>query len=214
MKKHLLFLFTLLIVSGLTAQAQFKFGLKAGVNLSKLSYSGSKDVQTLYNDNVENLTGFQVGPMAEFTVPILGIGADAAILYSQEGFKIKEAFQDLQSGELIKGGSYKTNTLEVPINLKYKITFLNVVGAFGTVGPYFKFRLSDDLLDQYKSKSFGAGLNFGIGVELLAHLQVGVAYKLGLTDDYSQMNLLNTATNVATGKMKTSGWLVSAAYLF
>jgi hypothetical protein len=205
MRKHFLFLFTLLIVSGLTAQAQLKFGLKAGLNMSKVSYSGNKTAEDWYNSNVENLTGFQVGPMVEFTVPILGVGGDAAILYSQEGFKIN-------SKDLL-GGSYKMSNLEVPLNLKYKLSFLGVVGAFATVGPYFKFKLSDDLKEQFESKSFGTGLGFGIGVELLSQLQVGVAYKLGLTDDYSQLKGLTDVTDAAA-KSKTRLWTVSAAYLF
>jgi hypothetical protein len=32
---------------------------------------------------------------------------------------------------------------------------------------------------------FGAGVNLGAGVELLNHLQVGVNYSIGLTDNYS-----------------------------
>jgi len=209
MRKHLLFLFTLLIVSGFTAQAQLKFGLKAGLNMSKISYSGNKTAEDWYNSNVENLTGFQVGPMVEFTVPIIGIGGDAAVLYSQDGFKInaKDAL----------AGSYKMNNLEVPINLKYKMTFMGVVGAFATVGPYFKFKLSDDLKglkDQLETKSFGAGLGFGIGVELLSKVQVGVAYKLGLTDDYSNLKLNLTDVTDTALKSKLRLWTVSAAYLF
>jgi len=206
MKKCSLFLLILFLVCGFTAQAQFKFGVKAGVNLSKLSYSGSEEAKALLDANVENLTGFQVGPMIEFTVPLIGIGMDAAVLYSQEGFKLKGV-------DDMKRGDYKTSTLEVPLNLKYKISFLDVVGAFGTAGPYVKFRLSDDLKEQYETKSVGAGLNFGIGIELLSHLQVGVAYKLGLTNDYGAMDTSMTGL-WDTFKGKTSLWTVSAAYLF
>ena len=39
--------------------------------------------------------------------------------------------------------------------------------------------------DQVKAKNFSAGLNFGAGVELISHLQVGFNYGLGLTDNYS-----------------------------
>ncbi|MCL1937279.1 MAG: porin family protein [Candidatus Azobacteroides sp.] len=201
MKKHFLFLLSLFLISGFTAQAQFKFGVKAGVNLSKISCSGNKVAKDWYDNNVENMTGFLVGPMVEFTVPLIGVGMDAAVLYSQEGFKLKEINK-----------SFKTNNLEVPVNLKYKITFLDVVGAFATAGPYIKFKLSDDLLEQYKSKSFGAGLNFGIGIELLSHLQVGVAYKLGLTNDYGSIQDVGDVLSAIKGK--TSLWTVSAAYLF
>ena len=58
------------------AQAQLHFGVKGGLNISKLSFS--KDAF-----KGDNKTGFFVGPMAEFTLPIIGIGADVAALYSQ-----------------------------------------------------------------------------------------------------------------------------------
>ena len=55
------------------AQAQLlKFGVKGGVNLSKLKLEGMKD----------NSTGFFFGPMAEVTIPIVGLGVDGALLYS------------------------------------------------------------------------------------------------------------------------------------
>ena len=44
------------------AQAQFKFGVKAGLNVSKASLD--KEVIS-----ADNRTGFLVGPMVEFTVP-------------------------------------------------------------------------------------------------------------------------------------------------
>ena len=62
------------------AQAQLiKFGVKGGVNLSKLKLEGMKD----------NSTGFFFGPMAEITIPVIGLGVDGALLYSQKGDKIE-----------------------------------------------------------------------------------------------------------------------------
>ena len=197
MKKSALFLVTLLFIGGITAQAQLKWGLKAGLNMSSISLNSNAINDVL---DVSNYTGFQVGPMVEFTVPIIGIGMDAAILYSHEGFKL-DSIQNISQ-------TYKTNNLLIPVNLKYKMSFMDVVGAFVTAGPYAKFRLSDDLKDQYKSKSFGAGLNFGIGVEFLGQLQVGVNYQLGLTDDFKTLE----ASDALKGKDRM--WTVSAAYLF
>ena len=55
------------------AQAQvIKFGVKGGVNLSKLKFEGMKD----------NSTGVFFGPMAEITIPVIGLGVDGALLYS------------------------------------------------------------------------------------------------------------------------------------
>jgi hypothetical protein len=196
MKKNVFLLVVVLLTVGMTAQAQFKYGLKAGVNLSSVSLSdAAANVQT------ENLTGFQVGPTIELMIPIVNFGVDAALLYSQQGFKIKGIKDD-----------YKTNTLEIPVNLKYKISALDLLGVYLAVGPYASFKLSDDVPDAIKAKSFGAGLNFGLGVELLGHLQVGANYKLGLTDDYGSATVAGMAATAFKGQQR--GWTISAAYFF
>lgn len=67
-------LFTLVVLIAATlvtlpAQAQFKFGLKGGLNVTNMSFS--KDVV-----DVSNRAGFFIGPTAKFTVPIVGLGFD------------------------------------------------------------------------------------------------------------------------------------------
>ena len=57
------------------AQAQIHFGVKGGLNLSKASFSNVGD-----NFKKDNFTGFFIGPMAEFNIPIVGLGVDAALL--------------------------------------------------------------------------------------------------------------------------------------
>jgi len=63
---------------------------------------------------------------------------------------------------------------------------------------------------QWKTKKFGVGLNFGAGVELFRHLQVGVNYQLALNDDYSNF----TIDELKGLKAKTRIWSLTAAYLF
>jgi hypothetical protein len=132
-------------------------------------------------------------------VPVINIGFDASILYSQQGFKIKEDF--------------KTNTLDIPVNLKYKISALDILGIYFAVGPYASFKFSEDPDDLMESKSFGAGLNFGLGIDLLGSMQVGAGYKLGLTDDYGVAKD-NPLAAISNFKGKQRGWTISAAYLF
>lgn len=193
MKKNFLLIIGVLLLTSLTAQAQLKYGLKAGVNIASASFD--KEVF-----EKSNMTGFQVGPMVEFTVPVLGVGLDAAVLYSQQGFKIKNLDE-----------TYRAHTLDIPVNFKYKFNLV-VMGAYLAAGPYASFNLSDNLKNQYESKSFGAGLNFGLGVELLSKLQIGANYKLGLTEDYSTVSLSSAAGSAIKGKQR--GWTISATYFF
>jgi long-subunit fatty acid transport protein len=180
-----------------SVQANLRFGAKAGVNLANASFN-TETLQT------SNFTGFQAGPILEFT--LVGIGIDAALLYSQQGLKLKDV--DFEE---------KMSTLDIPVNLKLKIGLLDILGGYLSAGPYMSFKLSggnlsdtsSSIWNDFKTESFGAGINLGCGVELLKHLQVGVNYRIGLTDDYktlekSQLDL----------KGKTRIWSITAAYFF
>ena len=74
-------LFTLIVLVAATyfavpANAQLKFGIKGGLNITDMSLS---------NDVFEtsNRTGFFIGPTIKFTLPIVGLGIDASALYDQ-----------------------------------------------------------------------------------------------------------------------------------
>lgn len=186
----------LMAIIAVPASAQLKFGVKGGLNISSVHFSSD----LLKADNV---TGFQIGPMIETTIPLIGVGLDAAILYSQKGM-------DMKSGTGIST-SVKTDYIDVPVNFKWKFG-LPIVKAYLTAGPYVGFRVGGDkfwkipgnVVDQVKAKNFNAGLNFGAGVELIRHLQVGFNYGLGLTDNYSSGEI----------SAKNRGWSVTAAILF
>ena len=86
------------------AQAQLiKFGVKGGMNFSELDLN-KKDVKAV----TESSTGFFIGPMAEITLPIIGLGVDGALMYSQRNAELD-------------GETVKQQGLEIPVNLKYTI---------------------------------------------------------------------------------------------
>ena len=56
------------IVGISSANAQFRFGIKAGMNINKIHFSDvNKNLQP------DNSCGWNAGVMAEFTVPIVGL---------------------------------------------------------------------------------------------------------------------------------------------
>ena len=183
------------------ASAQVRLGVKGGLNIASVHFS----TDVLQSDNV---TGFQIGPMIEGSLPLVGLGFDAAILYAQKGLETKTV-----SGEKT---SLKNDYIDVPVNLKWKLG-LPILKVYLAAGPYVGFRvggnkiweLPGSMVDQVKTKSFSAGLNFGAGVELISHLQVGLNYGLGLTNNYSMESLSLTKSDG-----KNRGWSVTAAILF
>ena len=82
-KKIITFLCAMAFLAvAIPAQAQLRFGVKGGLNITSVHF----DSDLLKSDNV---TGFHIGPMIEATMPLLGFGFDAAILYSQKGTNSK-----------------------------------------------------------------------------------------------------------------------------
>lgn len=178
-------------------QAQLRFGVKGGVNISSVQFN--KDVV-----DSENITGFHIGPMIELMVPVVGMGVDAAVVYSQKGFGLND-----------KG--YRNDYIDVPVNLKYKI-MLPLIKPFLAAGPYASFRVSGEeiknipgsVTNQLKARSFAAGLNFTAGAEVFDIVQVGLTYSLGLTDNYESFDKNNIVSYI--GKPHT--WMISAAVFF
>lgn len=191
-----LVLVILMVFIAVPAKSQLKFGVKGGLNISSVHMNS--DIL-----KVDNVTGFQIGPMIETTIPLIGIGLDAAILYSQKGV-------DMKTEGTVTSTSMKTDYLDIPVNLKWKFG-IPLVKAYLSAGPYVGFRVGGDKIwnvlgEQIKAKNFSAGLNFGVGAELISHLQVGINYGLGLTDNYS--------SDKFDMKAKNRGWSITAAVLF
>ena len=175
------------------AQAQLiKWGVKGGVNMTKIDWDGG------YKGNKDNSTGFFIGPMAEITIPIVGLGVDGALLFSQKGQKT----DFLEDGERYTVDGRQTG-LEIPVNLKYTIGLGSMLGIYLAAGPdfFFDFKKKDDI-DRKKAQ---VGLNLGAGVKLIKHLQIGVNYQIPLGDSFKVENAFGA---------KNKTWQISAAYLF
>ena len=126
MKKIIsVFMVAVCLMMAAPVQAQLHFGVKGGLNLSKASFS--KDA--LKGDNQ---TGWFIGPMAEFTLPIIGVGADIAALYSQTDLAAKGYDTDA-----------KLKTFEIPVNLKWSFGLGSMFGAYIAAGPQFGFNIGN-----------------------------------------------------------------------
>jgi hypothetical protein len=161
------------------AQAQLiKFGVKGGLNMTKLDAEGLKS---------DNSTGFFIGPMAEFTLPIVGLGIDGAVMFSQRG---KDEF--------------KQQGLEIPVNLKFSFGLGSMLGAYVAAGPDFFYNFKDLKVEGGEAKKAQVALNLGAGVKLLRKLQVGLNYQIPMGNSFEIENV----------DIKNKTWQVSLAYMF
>lgn len=201
------------------ASAEFRFGVKAGLNFNKLNYKIANWQQAADElKDAGNQTGWMAGAIAEFTIPIINIGADASILYAHQSVGANEA-------------KYYDNKdfLDIPVNLKWKIGIPavgKIISPIIYTGPDFLFALKknktiDDINGDIETKTCEIGWNVGVGVELLQHLQVEAGYCFGLTNimEYWDWGALTSSDSSAFARAKRLNakknyWTVTVAYLF
>ena len=185
-----------LLLMAMSADAQIRFGVKGGVNLTQ--------VETNLKAIKDNSTGYFIGPMIEATIPGIGLGVDGAIMYAQRG-----------KDEL------KMEGVEVPLNLKLTIGAGSSLSIFLAAGPDFFLNLKDiDLgaidatIQGYKAKEKKAqvGLNLGGGVKLMQHLQLGLNYMIPLGDSFSFKKAADAVGEEESFKYKN--WQLTLAYIF
>lgn len=200
MKKYFA-LAALMLLTAVPASAQLKWGVKAGLNITKPSLSMDA-IKT------ENQTGFFVGPMAEFTVPIVGVGADISLLYNNKGMTIQE---------LATGQEYNQTLhyIDIPINLKYTYGFGSLVGVFVTTGPQFSFNIGSKKLNfsDYTLRSSEFSWNVGLGAKLFSHLQVAYNYNIAIGKT-AELDVLGIGGDIIKKKLKNNTHQISLAYMF
>ena len=162
------------------AQAQVKFGVKAGLNLSKVSTSGAIG-DNLKNDN---RAGYFIGPMLDVKGPLIGLGIDGALMYNQRNGKVGAAYAGVETSE-----DLTQHSIAIPVNVKKSWGLGGLASMFVAVGPQFDFTIGgkkwkdmeafgEEVAEDasVKWKGSNVSLNLGAGVLLLSHLQAGIGY--------------------------------------
>lgn len=186
------------MVSAVSAEAQFRFGLKAGVAVNSLHFNES-------TFDASNRAGFTGGAMVEFTAPVIGVGFDLSLMY------VRRNTRWLEENEIT---SDNRDYIDIPLNFKWKfnIPLINkIVRPFALTGPTFSILTSGrNIGDTWRNRKFDTSWNFGVGVELLSHLQVAASYSVGMTKALKTIGV--TGTSDINGHNRY--WTVTAAYLF
>ena len=192
-----------------SANAQVKFGLKGGLNVTSMSFS--EDVF-----DASNKTGFFVGPMVKVTVPIVGLSFDAAALYDQKEADVKYNID----GELGKT-TVRQKSINIPVNVRYGFGLSSLANAFLFAGPQWGINVGDknfkwNETSSYSLKKSNFSVNVGVGVTLLSHLQISANYNIacGKSADASLSKAVDAVTNAGKDKSHNNSWQIALGYWF
>ena len=230
MKRNLLLLMACLLVS---LQGFCQFGVKAGMNFNsfgdvKADYDKSSIANTL-ESAVQNKTGFHVGVLYKFQIPLVGVAVQPELIYSQTKGDIELKYSGLTSFK----SDVSVDYLQLPVSLQWGPDLL-MFRPFVDVTPFVGYALNNEasgvklqgeFMSKVQNKWEGVnrleyGLGLGGGIEIWK-LQLVCRYNWnfgdlfnadGGTADWNE--IWNTATDsVKTGK-NFGGVTLSLAFLF
>ena len=192
------------------ANAQIKFGLKGGLNVTSMSFS-----EEVFD--ASNKTGFFVGPMVKVTVPIVGLSFDAAALYDQKEADVKYTGTEGELGKV----NVKQQSINIPVNVRYGFGLSSLANIFLFAGPQWGINVGNKNFKWIESSSYSLkksnfSVNVGAGVTLLNHLQVSANYNIacGKSADASLSKALDAAANAGKDKSHNNSWQIALGYWF
>lgn len=187
------------LLSALPTQAQFSWGVKGGVNLGNNDLTVLTSWKSAFDQT--SYTGFFIGPKIEVRIPVLGFGIEAAALYAQKGLS------------LTNDDTFKQNSIQIPLNIKYSFGLGNSANIFIAGGPEFGFnvgqklthvKLPDGTARAYIIDKSALSINAGLGFTIANHFQVGINYNMpwGKTGEfvYISKEELENAESMQTGE--------------
>jgi hypothetical protein len=180
MKKIIL---SFILLFGLFTISNAQLGIRAGLNMANVSYSGEDEIET------SNLIGFHFGVVNTFNVAEK-IDFRPGLLYSGKGYSI-----DFDFGGVSESLDFKLTYLEVPLDFVYNAS--GVDGLKINAGPYLGLLLAakadgEDVKDDVESLDFG--LNLGLGYRF-GNISIGAQYGLGLANLQKESNGDETVKN-------------------
>lgn len=192
------------------ADAQVRFGVKGGLNLTQLHFDSN-------HYDVNPKVGFLIGPTVMFSLPVKGLALDGALLFDQRA-------ASATTPGLCGGPTYRTTLkrqqLVLPIHIRYGFALINRCDLFAFFGHQLGVSLrgsKSTKMDygEWEPKAVNFSLNAGLGMMLGAHLQLSANYSLVLHDDADiAINRDNTDGGKVIDHAKMNVWQLSLAYYF
>lgn len=204
MKRILIAMAVCLACCFTTAQAQFKFGLKGGLNVSSVRLNSS-----VFDGS--NRAGFHVGPTLEFTLPLGWLGLEISALYDT----YKVAMEGVDEFNNPAKSSSTLRYVDVPLNVNAGFGLGSFAKIFISTGPQIAFSLGDSkILDyQYDLKNSLFSWNAGLNVRLFKHYQVGYTYNVGIGNT-AELSVKDVNPLKLSEKLKNSTHKITLSYYF
>lgn len=212
MKKSMLLISALFLSVTLMAQTdKVKLGVKAGLNLSSLSFDESEL-------NSSNKTGFTAGVMVE--IPLTkNFSLQPELLYSQQGSKSSFFDSDVTNSQY--KSTITLNYLNIPVMLKYYVLKGLSLQAGPQIGILLKAnnKYQDNFLgyDNHESfdlKDYSTGVdtavNFGLGYQFKDRFYTDLRY----TISYSNVFKEGDANHFINNDMKNRVFQITIGYFF
>lgn len=204
MKKAFLILVSVFMIA-LSANAEIKFGLRGGLNLTNMSMNSSIL-------NSDNQSGFYIGPTVKIGLPFVDF--DASALYDQRSLDVKV------DNEILKDVTKKDLVLQA--NIRKGFGLGDVASMFFFAGPQVAFNIGGKNFNEsaeegkmnWSWKNSNLSVNIGLGAMIMQHVEVKASYNIacGKTGDVSFLD--TTGKLLDNVKSKNNAWQLGLAYYF
>lgn len=166
------------LIQQTNAQSPIDFGIKGGLNFTNLAGT---------DDDLESRTGIHAGIVVDFSFPLMPLGIESGIYYSQKGAQISEDGMT---------ATWKLDYVEVPVLGKISVGPPGPFSPHILMGPYAAYNVNSELDVSAGSESetedfseltsdidfggvIGVGADFSLGV---TKLNIQARYSRGLID--------------------------------
>lgn len=200
MKLRFLFVTGIVFLAMIAVQAKGRFGVRGGINVSQISI----DKGVFSGDN---RCGFFLGPTFEFSLPVVGLGMDVALLYD-----LKTAKMSKEDGDVL---TEKFNYIDFPVNLRYTIGSSKIVAFSMYTGPQLSLTLGNTRVFEgnYSLDQTMLSWNVGASFRLFTHYQLGYNYNVGVgrTAEFVGRKVLN---DLIGRKLNNNTHQITLTYFF
>lgn len=162
------------LIQQTNAQSPIDFGIKGGLNIANLAGA---------EDDLDSRTGIHAGLVLDFSFPLMPVGIESGIYYSQKGAQISEDGMT---------ATWKLDYVEVPVLAKISVDPPGPFSPHIVVGPYAAYNINSELDVSAGSASviedfseFTSDIDFGGVIGVGADFSLGVT-KLNIQARYSR----------------------------